>query len=419
MSDIYPVTVPKWGIEMQEGTITGWYAGEGDTVTKGSDLVDIETDKIVNTMEAPAGGVFARCLVEEGDTLKVGELLGIIAPEGTDPSVIDDFIANFTPVDASFGYEDEEPAAGGKEREDASASESGSEPETRIDSASKPDAGAKPKISPAAARLARELGIDPGSISGTGRGGRISREDVEAFAARQGEHGSAPESPETGYETLPMSATRKTIAKRLVEAKQQIPHFYLSIDINMDAALAKRSSLKSSGDVVSVNDVIARGVVLALQAYPDVNIHVVGDDIRRFADINLAIAVATDRGLMTPVVHQAQSISLTELSGKARALAEKARSGNLGREDVEGGTFTLSNLGMYDLSDFAAVINPPQGAILAVGGCSERVVLRDGQPDTAQFMRATLSCDHRAIDGALGARFLTSLKSRLEQPDDL
>jgi len=409
MSDIYPITVPKWGIEMQEGTIVGWYVGEGDTVSKGNDMVDIETDKIVNTMEVPADGVFARRLVEEGDTLKVGELLGVIVPEGTETAAIDEFIAAFKPADASFGYDDEEPAAAGKTTAPAPTAE------TRAEPAAKAAAGAKPKVSPAAARRARELDVDLGQVQGTGRGGRISTEDVEAFAAGPGGASTAP----AAYESLPMSATRKSIAKRLVEAKQQIPHFYLTTDINMEAALAKRKSLKDSGTVVSVNDVVARAAVLALQAHPDVNIHVAGDDIRRFTDVNLAIAVATDRGLMTPVVHQAQASSLTDLAQQARELAGKARDGSLSREDVEGGTFTLSNLGMYGLSEFAAVINPPQGAILAVGGCIDRVVMQDGRPTTARFMRATLSCDHRAIDGALGAQFLATLKSVLEDGDRL
>lgn len=405
MSDIYPVTVPKWGIEMQEGTIVGWYASEGDAVSKGKDLVDIETDKIVNTMEAPADGVFARRLVEEGDTLKVGELLGVIAPAGTDAGAIDAFIANFKPADASFGYDEEEPAVA--ERTPASPPPA---------AAATQEAGAKPRVSPAAARRARELGVDLGQVQGTGRGGRISSEDVETYAAGRD---TAAAAPAAAFETLPMSATRKTIAKRLLEAKQQIPHFYLTMDINMEAALARRASLNSSGAAVSVNDVIARGVVLALQAHKDVNIHVVGDDIRRFSDVNLAIAVATERGLMTPVIHGAQTMSLSDLAQQVRVLADKARSANLAREDVEGGSFTLSNLGMYGLSEFAAVINPPQGAILAVGACSERVIMRDGRPETARFLRATLSCDHRAIDGVLGAQFLATLKSVLEDSSEL
>jgi len=408
MSDIYPVTVPKWGIEMQEGTIVGWYAGEGDTVSKGNDLVDIETDKIVNTMEVPTDGVFVRRLVEEGDTLKVGELLGVIAPAGTDAGAIDDFIAGFKPADASFGYEDEEPAPA--EAPAPAPAEAPAAP------AAKADAGGKPKVSPAAARRARELDVDLSQVQGTGRGGRISTEDVEAWAASRGEDAAAEAAD---FETLPMSATRKTIAKRLVEAKQQIPHFYLSMDINMEAALARRQSLKDSGTAVSVNDVIARATVLALQEHPDMNIHVVGDDIHRFTDINLAVAVATDRGLMTPVIHGAQSLSLVDLSQQARALAGRARDGSLSREEVGNGTFTLSNLGMYGLSEFTAVINPPQGAILAVGGLDDRVIMREEKPATARFLRATLSCDHRAIDGALGAQFLATLKSVLEAGDGL
>ncbi|MEX2523451.1 MAG: dihydrolipoamide acetyltransferase family protein [Gammaproteobacteria bacterium] len=410
MSNIYPVTVPKWGIEMQEGTIVEWHAEQGDSISKGNDLVDIETDKIVNTMEAPADGVFVRRLVDTGDTLKVGELLGVIAPEGTDDAAIDEFVSGFKPVDASFGYDD-------NENEATETPEAAPEPEAPAEPAA--GDGGKPRVSPAAARLARELGVDVNRVKGTGRGGRISREDVEAFVADQGGEDAAPADTKAAYESLPMSATRKTIAKRLVEAKQQIPHFYLTTDIAMNAALEKRAALKEGGNAVSVNDVIARAVVLALQEHPDVNVHVVGEEIRRFADVNLAIAVATDKGLMTPVVQRAQTLSLTDLAQRSRELADKARGGELAREDVASGTFTLSNLGMFGLTEFAAVINPPQGAILAVGGCSERVVMKNDQPAVAQYLRATLSCDHRAIDGALGAQFLASLKSQLEQPDNL
>ena len=250
-------------------------------------------------------------------------------------------------------------------------------------------------------------------------GRRISPQDVERYAQ---EHGTPEieESKSQAYEALPLSATRKSIARKLVEAKQQIPHFYLSIDVPMDAALDRRSEINTQSiHKVSVNDIVLRAVVLALQSVPDVNIHLVRDEIRRFRQVNLAMAVATDRGIITPVIHQAETLAIVELAKAAAALGERARDASLTREDLDGGTFTVSNLGMYGISEFQAIINPPQGAILALGSCEERIVPRVEAFQKVNLMRITLSCDHRAIDGALGAQFLSKLKSILEDPVEL
>jgi pyruvate dehydrogenase E2 component (dihydrolipoamide acetyltransferase) len=250
-------------------------------------------------------------------------------------------------------------------------------------------------------------------------GRRISPQDVERHAQQQ----EAPEITASGtplYEAHPLSATRQSIARKLVEAKQQIPHFYLSMDITMDTALERRKEFKSQSEQkLSVNDVVMRAVVIALQAVPDVNIHLVQDELRRFRHINLAMAVATERGIITPVIHKAETLTLAELAKEAAALGQRARDASLTREDLEGGTFTVSNLGMYGISEFQAIINPPQGAILALGSCSDHIVPGAETFRKAQVMRVTLSCDHRAIDGALGAQFLAKLKSVLENPVDL
>jgi pyruvate dehydrogenase E2 component (dihydrolipoamide acetyltransferase) len=250
-------------------------------------------------------------------------------------------------------------------------------------------------------------------------GRRISPQDVERYAQ---EHKVseivASESP--GYEAHPLSATRKSIARKLVEAKQQIPHFYLSMDITMDAALDQRKAINAQGaQKVSVNDIVMRAAVLALQSVPDVNIHLVQDEIRLFRQVNLAMAVATERGIITPVIHKAEALTIAELAQAAVALGERARDASLTRADLEGGTFTVSNLGMYGISEFQAIINPPQGAILALGSCEERIVAADEDFQKANVMRITLSCDHRAIDGALGAQFLSELKTILEDPVEL
>jgi len=411
---IYPVTVPKWGIEMLEGTVVRWHVPEGNEIARGDELIDIETDKIVNTMEAPSSGVLRRCLVGEGETLKVGSLLGVIAPTGLEDSAIDQFVKDFRPAANPAGDQDEAKAPAGVKA--PPAPQPAPSPEPSVSQASQ-----KVRVSPAAARLARELGVDIGQVTGSGR--RITPEDVERFASqRQAGNGAAKDSDADGpaYEAQPLSATRKTIARRLVEAKQQIPHFYLSIDINMEAALAKRNEINSqSAQKVSVNDIVMRSAVLALKSVPDVNIHLVQEEIRRFRQVNLAMAVATERGIVTPVLHQAESMTVQELAKQAAALGEKARNASLTREELENGTFTVSNLGMYGVHEFQAIINPPQGAILALGVCEKRIVPGIDAAETASMMRVTLSCDHRAIDGALGAQFLSKLKGLLENPQDL
>ncbi len=406
---IYPVTVPKWGIEMQEGTVAGWHVEEGKELTRGDELIDVETDKIVNTMEAPSSGVLRRCLAKKGETLKVGSLLGVIAPSDLDDRAIVEFIAGFKPADVVST--DDDPGAPKSEQVEPAA--------RKPQAASEPQHSAprRVRVSPAAARRARELGVDISRVQSAGR--RISPQDVERYAQKHG----APEIEESksqAYEALPLSATRKSIARKLVEAKQQIPHFYLSIDVPMDAALDRRSEINTqSTQKVSVNDIVMRAVVLALQSVPDVNIHLVGDEIRRFRQVNLAMAVATDRGIITPVLHQAETLAIVELAKAAAALGERARDASLTREDLDGGTFTVSNLGMYGISEFQAIINPPQGAILALGSCEERIVPGAEAFQKVNMMRITLSCDHRAIDGALGAQFLSKLKVILENPMEL
>jgi len=407
---IYPVTIPKWGIEMQEGTVVGWHVEEGRELTRGDELIDVETDKIINTMEAPSSGVLRRCLAEKGETLKVGALLGVIAPADLDDRDIDEFIAGFKPAEVTFNQDDE----GAKSGQAVPAAKI-----TETDAIAEPQES-RPKrvrVSPAAARRARELGVDISKVTSAGR--RISPQDVERYA----QNNSAPDIAKLeslDYEAHPLSATRKSIARKLVEAKQQIPHFYLSMDITMDAVLDRREAINAqSAQKVSVNDVIMRAVVLALQSVPEVNIHLVQDEIRQFRRVNLALAVATERGIITPVIHGAETLTIVELAQQAAALSERARNGSLTREDLDGGTFTVSNLGMYGISEFQAIINPPQGAILALGSLEERVVPGAGAFQTAIVMRVTLSCDHRAVDGALGAEFLSKLKSALENPTGL
>ncbi len=410
-SKISAITVPKWGIEMREGTITGWHLKEGSEVNHGDELIDVETDKIVNTMEAPASGILYRCLAAEGDTLQVGALLGVIASAGLEDSEIDAFIAGFKPTSVSYSPDGQSDTSAKPTSVDAAP------PPARQPEPAASPTGNKIRVSPATALRARELGVDISLVKAAGR--RLSPQDVERYAQQQKDSDAAGP-PSAAYESIPLSATRKAIARKLTEAKQQIPHFYLSMDIPMDAALQRRSQLNlASSEKISLNDFVMRAVVLALQAVPDLNIHLVQDEVRRFRHVNLALAVATDRGIITPVIPSAEKLTLPELSQQAAKLSALARDAALQRGQLEEGTFTVSNLGMYGINEFQAIINPPQGAILALGVCEKRLVPAKEGFACASIMRATLSCDHRAIDGAVGAGFLAKLKDLLGKPEEL
>ena len=409
--DICAVTIPKWGIEMQEGTVAYWHVAAEQKISKGDDLIDIETDKIVNTMEAPVGGVLRRCLVVEGETLQVGALVGVIAPADIDDTAIDAFIKGFEPAGTSAAQGDRVSAVVTAQKE--SSLKSSDVAETAEKAYLR-----KIRISPIAKRRAQELGIDISRVRANDR--RITLEDVERYA-QESAKSEIEDSNSAAYEAVQLSAVRKSIARKLTEAKQQIPHFYLSIDVNMDAALGRRAEInaQSSQNNLSVNDIVLRSVVMALQSVPDINIHFVRDEIHRFKQVNIALAVSTDKGIITPVIKNAEVLTILELARHSAVLVDRARSASLARADIEGGTFTISNLGMHGISEFQAVINPPQGAILALGKCEERVISTSNAIRTATFMRATLSCDHRAIDGMLGAQFLSALQKILEDVTEL
>ncbi len=374
---LYPITVPKWGIEMQEGTITGWHVETGTTVARGDELIDIETDKIVNTMDAPADGVVCRRLADEGDTLKVGELLGVIATGEASPDEIEAFVRDFVPADASFGIDD-----------DGEAPEAPTAPTDAPTSAAPSDG--KIRVSPVARRLADKLGVDLSQVTGTGRNGRISKEDVEAAAA------SGPADAGTDAEAIPLSSRRQTIARRLTAAKQEIPHYYLTRSIEMGNALARKS------DTESLNAIIIAAVAGALADHPGINCHVVEAGVVRRPSIDINMAVDTGQGLSAPLIRNADALTPTELTSTCKALADRARGNQLTAADLEPGGFTVSNLGALGIESFTAIINPPQAAILAIGA------IVDGR------MKVTMSCDHRIIDGADGARFLISLADRLQ-----
>ncbi len=415
---IRPVTMPKWGIEMTEGTINQWSIREGQQVEKGDPLLEVETEKIVNTVESPAAGILRRIIAEAGDVKPVGSLIAVLADTSVSDAEIASFVENFKGATVSF--EPGAPAAPGVATVDATASEAaaGQSPATGRAMADRPTAqGAVEdvRVSPIARRLAESLGIDISLIKGTGRNGRISKEDVEAFAARVGVTAAAGSNPVT---RLKLSATRATIARRLLESKQTIPHYRLTIDVEVDRLQQQRRSLQSTTRI-SLNDMLLRACAMALVRHPILNAQFDGAEILQFAHADIAVAVATDSGLITPIVRNVDLKSLPDIARETADLADRARRSALTREEIAGGTFTLSNLGMYGLASFDAIINPPQVAILAVGAAREAIVARNAAPAVAHLVTLTLSADHRVVDGAQGAAFLTTLKDLLQTPDRL
>jgi pyruvate dehydrogenase E2 component (dihydrolipoamide acetyltransferase) len=400
---IFPITMPKWGIEMQQGTITEWHARVGGSLAKGAPLFDVETEKIVNSVEAPIAGTLRRIVAKTGSTEAVGALIAVFADAAVPDIEIDSFIAGFKPTDASF------------DRVDAPAI-------TVV-------ADGEAPISPIARRIAERLGLDITRVKGTGRNGRVSKEDVEAYAASIAVQGvnasltvaSAAPTPTVGDSVLreKMSAMRSTIARRLLESKHSIPHYRLTADVELTALLARRAALCAAGAQVSVNDLLVRACALTLVKHPSVNAQLHGDEVHKFPSADIAIAVATDGGLVTPIVRSADAKSAEQIALETVDLSARARNGKITREEITGGTFTLSNLGMFGIKSFDAIINPPQVAILAVGAGADRVLARDGHVVIAKVATVTLSCDHRVVDGAVGAQFLQALRQMVESADAL
>lgn len=473
MKKIRAFTMPKWGIEMTEGTLADWQVDEGGAFAKGDVIALIETDKITNEYEAEFDGTLARIIVPEGDTVDVGTLLGIFTHADVTTAEIDEFVAQMggpapsapaaaektetaatqkpaveIPVDAAIS-----PAARAKAQGvgiDVSAM-AGSGRGGRItlqdvDKAAAPAAGVtrdapvdiKPTTgdldavyaSPLAKRLAVQHQVDLTAIEGTGPRGRICKADVLLRAAPPPAPAPAPAPapkvqaapPPAGddREIVPMSAMRKAIARQLTLSKSTIPHFYLRNEARVDALIAMRKMAKqATGGAPSVNDYLVRAIAMALREHPDVNVQVHGDEIHRMRHSDIAVAVATDKGLITPIVRMAETKSVAAISSEIKDLAGRAREGRLAVEEFQGGSFTISNLGMFGITQFDAIINPPQGAILAVGAARSETFHQDHALVNAQRIHLSLSCDHRAIDGAVGAKFLARLTSLIETPEEL
>lgn len=407
---ITAVVVPKWGLEMTEGTVSSWLKQPGDAVTRGEPLLEVESEKIVNSLDAAADGVLRRILLDAGSIAAVGTLIGVIADAAASDEDIERFIRGYRPPDtgdAPAAYASAAaPAAAPAPAPTAVAPSSGALP----DAATATDAGAV-RVSPPVRRLADSLGVSLAGLRGSGPNGRILQEDVERAARDRGAPGTSSDSAAAGRATPrlePWSATRRAIAKRMQDAARDIPHFYLVTDVDATALLALRERLRSAAEPPSVNDLIVHAVARVLPRHPRVNAHHSDDGSLVFAHAHVAVAMATPDGVVAPVVAYADRMPLEELSAALRALRDRTAQRKLGKADLEGGSFTVSNLGMYGVREFTSIITPPQSASLAVGA-----VRKHGEAAT---LTLTLSCDHRALDGATGAAFLRDLKDGLEKP---
>ncbi|HLC41126.1 MAG TPA: dihydrolipoamide acetyltransferase family protein [Methylomirabilota bacterium] len=411
---ITKVVMPKLSEAMETGKVLKWLKREGDKVEGGEIIAEIETDKADIELEAFGSGVLRKILVPAGERAPVGELIAVVAAPDDDLSQVTS--AGERP-EAAIGAKS--PAASPKPPEAPAPSR------TQPTVAPAPQVGAAParerlKASPLARKIAQASGVDLGVVQGTGPGGRIIRRDIERYAAVP----TAPRDRRVGgpeFEDLPLSSLRAAIAKQMAQAKAVAPHFYLTSEIAMDRASALREELNELAErpKISFTDLIVRAAALALAIHPEVNASFQGDAIRVHHRVHIGIAVALEEGLITPVLRDAAAKSLHEIARETRDLAERARNRKLRSQELSGATFTISNLGMYEIDEFIAIINPPEGAILAVGSVVEKPVAVNGRIEVGRRMRVTLSCDHRVMDGAMGARFLQDLRRLLEAPSRL
>jgi len=398
--------MPKLSDTMDEGVILKWRKKEGESIKQGDILADIQSDKADMEQEAYDSGVILKLFAKEGEGVKVGAPLVIIGKAGED---ISSLIANAAPASAVAKQEHvsavPSPAV-------TPVAPSVPAPSTPVFASN----DSRIKVSPLAKKIAQENNIDLRSLTGSGPQGRIIRADVQSMI---GKSSSMPRKALAPLQTkeIPLSMMRKTIAKRLLESKTTVPHFYLTIEMNMKRAIDFRALLNEiTGTKISYNDIVMKAVALALRENPKANSSFTGDKIVQHGRIDISVAVAVDEGLITPVIRNTDQKTLAEISFETKELAKRAREGKLKPEEFTNGTFTVSNLGMYDVENFAAIINPPEGAILAVGSIIEKPVVENGQIVVGHTMKVTMSCDHRVVDGAIGAQFLQSFKRIMENP---
>jgi len=411
---ISAVIVPKWGLEMTEGTISAWLKNTGDEVERGEPLLEVESEKIVNSVDAPATGVLRRILLEAGNAGTVGTLVGIIANADSSEQDIDAFVASFRAPTVGEGITATiEASAAASAAPMFAAVAAPRETESTAPAA----AGSAPvRISPPVRRLAESLGVSLEGLRGSGPNGRILQEDVERVAAERAGgagHAVAVATPTMveGREIeqpqlVPWNATRRAIAKKMLESVREIPHFYLVMDVDARPLQTLRASFKTSGVAPSINDLIVHTTARLLPQYPAVNANYSESGLLSFAHAHIAIAVATDDGVLAPVLRFANRLELAELTQMVAELRGRVTERRLGKGELDGASFTISNLGMYGVREFTSIITAPQCASLAVGA-----IRSSGDGATLSL---TLSCDHRAIDGATGAAFLRDLRNALE-----
>lgn len=426
------VIMPKLSPTMEEGQISRWLKKEGDKVSMGEPLAEIDTDKATMEMQALANGVLRKILINEGQSAPLGQLIAVIGEPNEDiASMLSEAPAAAPAKQEQPKPEEPKPAEQPAPQPQAKAAAASAAPAPRPVDNGQPRAATAESgrmiVSPLAARMAADAGIDLRSLQGSGPGGRIVKRDIEAAISqpkpapsfpRAVSAGQIPQIGASAYRDEPASEIRKTIAKRLVTSLGPVPHFFLTTEIEMDRAAEMRRGINAlDPDLkISINDIIIKVAAAALVQHPQVNASFQDKFVRYYERADVGVAVAIEDGLITPVVRAADQKSLSQIAGEVRELAERARTRKLKPEEYTGATFSISNLGMFGIDEFTAVINPPEGAILAVGAMAPKPVVRDNEIVVRQIMRVTMSCDHRVIDGATGAKFLQTFKKILENP---
>jgi pyruvate dehydrogenase E2 component (dihydrolipoamide acetyltransferase) len=404
------INMPKLGFDMAEGLLVRWVKQVGETINKGDVLAEIETDKATVEVESPASGVVLSHIVDQGSIVPVNAPIAVVGAEGEK-------------VDAPAAT----PRPEAKAEEKTSASQTQPTPAPVAQTSATAESGPV-KASPLARKVAKDNGINLATVQGTGPGGRVTRKDVEAaLAGGATSFGARPSTPvsttqvvvSTEDKVIATTKLRQAIGRRLVESKQTIPHFYVTHEYKMEAVMEMRKQINAylgDNEKVSVNDFIIKATALTLRQFPNINATIKGNEIIQFGHVNVSVAVTVPGGLMTVVVKDADVKSLRQISGEIKAMAGRAREGKVKPEDVDGSTFSTSNLGMYDVEEFIAIVNPPEAAILAIGSAKETPVVEGGQIKIGSRMKATISVDHRVSDGAEAAQFMQKLAEFLENP---
>lgn len=412
------VRMPKLSDTMTEGVVAAWHKKVGDTVKSGEVLAEIETDKATMEFESFTDGVLLHIGVEKGKAAPVDSILAILGKAGEDITSLLADAGNSAPKKEKT--EPEPVAEKAKEEPKETSAPTASAPVAAKSAPAKPvvhsaaSSAGRIKASPLAKKLAEEKGIDIARVHGTGDDGRVVKQDIEDFTG-----GALYGVPQIeAFEEVPVSQMRKTIAKRLSESLFTAPHFYLTIEMNMDRGMQVREAINAQikPEKISYNDLVVKAAAVALKKHPKVNSSWLGDRIRYNQHVHIGVAVAVDEGLLVPVIRFADGKSLRDIGSEVRDLAARAKDKKLQQADWEGNTFTISNLGMFGIDEFTAIINPPDACIMAVGGIIEKAVVRNGQLAVGHTMKVTLSCDHRVVDGATGAAFLNTFKSYMEEP---